>query len=453
MRRGPFPIIPCLIAGLTLSDQNDAAAETAPPLPPNVILIVAGDLGYADIGCQGARDFDTPQIDRLAREGIRLSSYYAGSSTGGASRSALLTGRAPDRLGVPAEFSPDATGGLPAGEVTLAEVLKSKGYATACIGMWGLGHLPEFLPARQGFDHFFGQPFFREVPAPPLMEDDAVAEPEPDRRELPRRYTERAIQTIREKRDRPFFLLFAPAATRAPLFVSSPFSGSARYGLFGDVMEELDWSVGAILETVRDLGLDGKTLIVFTSDNGPCLEKGAHAGKADPLRGGKGSPYEGGHRVPCLMRWPGHLPPGGTREGVVCAMDLLPTLAGLAGATPDRALTPDGIDVWTYLTGKSAGLPRDTHFFGADGVRRGDWKLLLPGRYPEIVPRPGVIEYSKPRLYHLATDLAERNDLGGKKEYEGLVGELARLCQERKNPPAQKPDTKPGEPAKRSPPP
>jgi arylsulfatase A len=432
MDRATLPIIPCLIAGLTLFDRNGAAADAAPPPPPNVILIVAGDLGYADLGCQGARDFDTPQIDRLAREGIRLTSFYSGASTSGASRSALLTGRYPDRLGVSAEFGPAATDGLPSAETTLAELLKSKGYATTAVGLWGLGHQPEFLPTRQGFDHFFGLPYHRDSPAPPLMENDTVTEPEPDRHSLTRRFTERAIQTIREERQHPFFLLFAPAATRAPLFVSPPFSGAARYGLFGDAMEELDWSIGAILETVRDLNLDQKTLIVFTGDNGPWLEKGPHAGRADPLRGGKGSPYEGGIRVPCLMRWPGQLPPGEKRDGIVAAIDLLPTLAALAGAAPAPEKPLDGIDVWPYLTGKTAASPRDTFFYGADGVRRGDWKLLLPGKYQEIAPQPGLVESTKPRLYHLPSDISERFDLSGKKEYQGLIAELTRLCQERK---------------------
>ena len=450
-----FSLIPAfaLLAGFFAATPTHAAEP-----PPNVILIFCDDLGYADLGCFGARDFATPNIDRMAAEGTRLTGFYAAASVCSASRAALLTGSYPDRIGVTGVFFPTrAQGDQPAGhgrdglnpdEVTIAEVLKTKGYATACVGKWHLGDHPDFLPTKQGFDEYFGIPysndmgwwegkpkdFKAEFPPIPVLENETVIETSPDQRHLTRRYTERAIQFLRQHRADPFFLYLPHTMPHIPLFVSEPFSGRAKYGLYGDVIEELDWSVGEILKTLDELELSKRTLVIFTSDNGPWLSMGSHGGKADPLRDGKFTRFEGGHRVPCVMRWPGQIPAGTTLDGIVSTIDLLPTLAGLAGAglAADRVI--DGIDVWPYLAGKTETSPRETFFLSPHVVRRGDWKLMMPGNYQEIFPAPktagpgGRVEYAHPQLYHLKSDPGERHSLHEKPEYQALIAELSALC-------------------------
>lgn len=454
-------------AGLALCLGSPILAWAGPPEaepPPNVVLILCDDLGYADLGCQGARDFATPHLDRMAEEGIRLTNFYVPASVCSASRAALLTGCYPDRVGVTGVFFPTrARDGQPPGpgkeglhpdESTLAERLRSRGYATACIGKWHLGDHRDFLPTRQGFDAYFGIPysndmgwwegqpegFRRDFPPIPLMENEAILETDPDQRELTRRYTERADRFLRRHAGGPFFLYLAHAMPHVPLFASASFSGRADYGLYGDVVEELDGSVGRILSTLEELKLSGRTLVIFTSDNGPWLSRGSHGGKADPLRDGKFTRFEGGHRVPCLMRWPGRLPAATVREGIVSSIDLLPTLAGLAGAAPESAPDPerpvDGLNVWDYLIGRTDRSPRDTFFYSPEVVRRGDWKLMLPGRYREFFPPPeghppgDWITYDHPRLFHLPTDVGERRSLHDRPEYRPLIEELSRLCRD-----------------------
>lgn len=452
----PFRFVPLLVLIFGLATTPLAAADAT--RPPNIVLIFCDDLGYADLSCQGATDFATPHLDKMAAQGARLTHFYVPASVCSASRAALMTGCYPDRVGVTGVFFPTlAKDGQPAGpgkaglhpdELTIAEMLKSRGYATTCIGKWHLGDHPDFLPTRQGFDSYFGIPYSNDMgwwegkpkdfkadfPPIPLMEGDRIVETNPDQRHLTRRYTERAIQFIRENATSPFFLYLPHTMPHIPLFVSEAFSGKARYGLYGDVIQELDWSVGAILATLSELKLDENTLVIFTSDNGPWLSMGSHGGKADPLRDGKFTRYEGGHRVPCLIRWTGRIPAGKVLDGIVSTIDLLPTAAALAGASlpGDRAI--DGRDVSAYLTGKAETSPREVFFHSPQVVRRGEWKLFLPGKYQEVAPPPagnppgGRVEYTHPRLYHLPTDPGERTSLHAKAEYAGLIEELTQLC-------------------------
>ncbi len=454
----PRSILPGLLAGLTLLTQVGAAADET--RPPNIVLIFADDLGYADLGCFGARDFKTPNLDRLAGEGARLTGFYVPASVCSASRAALLTGCYPDRVGVTGVFFPTrAKDGKPAGpgdsglhpdEITIAEVLKTRGYATACIGKWHLGDHPDFLPTKQGFDEYFGIPysndmgwwagqpedFKRDFPPLPLMEDDDIIETDPDQRYLTRRYTERAVGFIRQHRDDPFFLYLPHTMPHVPLFVSEPFSGSADYGLYGDVIEELDWSVGAVLSTLTELNLEKDTLVIFTSDNGPWLAMGAHAGKADPLRDGKFTRFEGGHRVPCVMRWPGKIPAGTVLDDIVSTIDLLPTFAHLAGATLAADRRIDGMNLWSYLSGEVEESPRDTFFYSPWVVRHRGWKLMLPGNYREVLPPPpsgtrgGMVTHDHPRLFDLVNDIGETRSVHDAEENQVVVEALGKLCRD-----------------------
>lgn len=445
-------ILPCFLVGLTLLSR-------AGDRPPNIVLILADDLGYADLGCYGATDFATPNLDRIAREGAKLTSFYAPASVCSASRAGLLTGCYPQRIGVSGVFFPTREkGGQPAGpgrmglhpdEITIAEVLKTKGYATACVGKWHLGDHPDFLPTKQGFDEYLGIPYSNDMgwwegkperfksdfPPIPLLEDESIIETSPDQRYLTRRYTERAVQFIRQHGSDPFFLYLPHTMPHVPLFVSEPFSGSADYGLYGDVVEELDWSVGEILTAIAETGIDEETLVIFTSDNGPWLSQGAHGGKADPFRDGKFTRYEGGHRVPCVMRWPGKIPAGSELDDIVSLIDFLPTFAGLADAKLDPERKIDGVDVWSYLSGKAPQSPRKVFFHSPGVVRQGEWKLMLPGKYREVYPAPeegekGMVEYSHARLYRLTTDIGERESLHGNAEHTDLIESMTKLCQD-----------------------
>ncbi|MCB1228798.1 MAG: sulfatase [Verrucomicrobiae bacterium] len=444
-------ILPCLLAGLTLFSQ---AEETR---PPNFILIFADDLGYADLGCFGAKDFETPNLDRMAKEGAKLTNFYVPASVCSASRAALLTGCYPDRVGITGVLFPTrakddqpagpGTTGLNPDEITIAETLKTKDYATACIGKWHLGDDTAFLPTKQGFDEYFGIPysndmgwwrgkpkdFKKDFPPIPLLEDESIIETNPDQRYLTRRYTERAVQFIRQHREDPFFLYLPHTMPHVPLFVSEPFSGSADYGLYGDVIEELDWSMGVILNAIAEAGLDENTWVIFTSDNGPWLSMGAHGGHADPLRDGKFTRFEGGHRVPCVMRWPGHIPPGLVLDDIVSTIDFLPTFAGLAGASLPEDRKIDGMDVWPYLSGRVASSPRDTFFYSPWVVRSSKWKLMMPGKYKEIYPAPekstnGMVDYSHPQLYNLASDPGETTSLHQESKYAELIKTMSKLC-------------------------
>lgn len=399
---------------------------------PNVVVIYADDLGWGDLGCYGHPNNRTPNLDRMAAEGMRFTEFYSAGEVCTPSRAALLTGRYPVRSGMCHDqyrvLRERASGGLPKDEVTLAELLKERGYATGMVGKWHLGHLPEHLPPHHGFDSYFGMPFSNDMmPAPgsptgrgrffeennelwrtPLIRGTNVFEAHPDQRELTRRYTEEAVKFIREHRRTPFFLYLAHTFPHVPLFASGKFRGRSPGGIYGDVIEELDWSVGEVLNLLRREKLDGKTLVIFSSDNGPWLVFNHHGGSAGPLREGKGSTWEGGMRVPRIAWWPGRIPAGTVQREMATTMDLFPTVAKLAGAAlPEREI--DGVDIAPLLTGKGR-VERPPFFYYRGSTlyatRLGQWKahfITKSGYGPDKAET-----HEPPLLVQLGEDLGER---------------------------------------------
>ncbi len=371
---------------------------------PNVIIIYADDLGYADIGSFGATGYKTPHLDRMAAEGVRLTDFYVAQAVCSASRAALLTGCYPNRIGIQGALDHRSQFGINANEMTIAEVLKTRGYATAIFGKWHLGHHPQFLPVQHGFDEFFGLPYSNDMwpnhptskayyPELPLIEGEKVIQLNPDQSQLTTWYTERAVKFIEKNRNKPFFLYLPHAMPHVPLFVSDKFKGKTERGLFGDVIEEIDWSVGQVLETIKKNGVDNETLVIFTSDNGPWLSYGNHAGSAKPLRAGKQTAFEGGVRVPFVARWPGKIPARSVVSAEAMMIDLLPTVARLAGAGLPKDRLIDGHDIWPMLSGsRNRQSPHDALYFywGKElhAVRSGKWKLHFPHGWNEVV-EPG----------------------------------------------------------------
>ncbi len=374
--------------------------------PPNIVLILADDLGWADVGAYGARGYATPNLDRMAAEGIRFTSFYAPNPACSPTRAAIMTGSYAPRVGIPEVLGPRSRRGLSPDETTIAELLRGEGYATIAVGKWHLGDHPAFLPTAHGFDSYFGIPYSNDMspakannpreganawyPELPLVRDTTVIEREPDQTQLTRRYTEEVVRFIGEHADRPFFAYLAYAFPHVPLWASEAFAGSTQQGLYGDVVAEIDWSVGQILAALAEHGLDDRTIVAFTSDNGPWLVFGNHAGSAGPFREGKATTFEGGHRVPAIVRWPGRVPAGTVTPLLATGMDFLPTFARLAGATlpTDRVL--DGHDISSLLTGEQtvANSPYERFFYYRSGelqaVRSGKWKLHVPHGYPSI---------------------------------------------------------------------
>jgi arylsulfatase A-like enzyme len=383
---------------------SSGGSQVAAQRPPNFVIVYADDMGYADIGPfsakTGAARPRTPNLDRMAAEGVRLTNFYVAQAVCSASRMALLTGNYPNRVGIQGALNHTATYGINADEKTIAEVLKPRGYATAIYGKWHLGHEKPFLPTRHGFDEYFGLPYSNDMwprhpqqknfyPDLPLIENDTVVKLDPDQSQLTTWYTEHAVSFIERNRDKPFFLYVAHSMPHVPLFVSSKFSGKTPDGLYGDVIAEIDWSVGRILETLRKTGMDDRTLVIFASDNGPWLSYGNNAGSAGPFREGKGTTFEGGVRVPFIARWPGQVATGVTSDVPSMTIDLLPTLAGLAGAPVSSDRIIDGRDAWPVIAGKrDAKAPHDvlSFYWGAElhAVRRGRWKLHVPHPYQAL---------------------------------------------------------------------
>jgi len=439
-----------LLPGLLLVPAITSLA--AGQRPPNVVLIYCDDLGWGDLGCFGNPRIRTPNIDRLARQGTRFTSFYVAQAVCSASRAALLTGCYANRLGIHGALGPKQKIGLHPDEMTLAEVLKPGGYATAIVGKWHLGRPVELLPTRQGFDEYFGLPYSNDMwpqnpnaaknayPPLPLIDGERVIEEMPDQSQLTRRYTERAVSFIDRNASRPFFLYLAHSMPHVPLFVGSRFAGRSRQGLYGDVIEEIDASVGEVLKALRRHRIEDDTLVIFTSDNGPWLSYGDHAGSAGPFREGKGTSFEGGIRVPCVMRWPGHIPKGRTNDTPLMTIDVLPTVARLAGAAlPPRTI--DGLDVWPILRGdRGATNPHPAYFIYYNqgdllAVRSGDWKLFFPHTSQTLAGRPGgtngiAARYQQlpvgTELYHLRRDPGEtRNVIGEHPEVAARLTALA----------------------------
>ena len=419
---------------------------------PNVVLVFADDMGWGDLGCQGALGFETPHLDRLASEGRRFTDFYVAQPVCGASRAALLTGVYPNRIGM--HGAPDHTAryGLHDEEVTLAEILRGQGYATAIFGKWHLGHLPQFLPSAQGFDEWFGLPYSNDMwpfhpqakgyyPDLPLMEGEKVVELNPDMNQLSARYLERALDFVRRNRERPFFLYLAHSMPHVPLGASDPFRGRTQRGLYGDVIEEVDASVGALSALLEELDLLEDTLFIFTSDNGPWLSYGDRGGSNGPLREGKGTTFEGGVRVPCLVRWPGHVPAGTLSHEPLMTIDLVPTIAKVVGAKLPRPV--DGVDAaaW-FFDPEPEGRAHGALFFyyrqnELQALRSGRYKLHFPHRYRTLGGRPGGVggipaayDYVSTdlELYDLFVDPGEKRDLA--QELPEVVARLSALAQE-----------------------
>jgi arylsulfatase A-like enzyme len=371
---------------------------------PNVVLIVADDMGYADMGTQGARGFKTPNLDRMAAEGTRFTSFYVAQAVCTASRAALMTGCYPNRIGMHGAYNHTSTGGIADQEWLLPEMLKDLGYVTAGMGKWHLGTRMQFHPLRHGFDEWLGIPYSNdntkyhptsaaEMPPLPLYDGEKVAELDPDQSQFTKRFTERAVAFIERNASRPFFLYMPHVMPHVPIFASEQFKGRSGAGLYGDVIEELDWSVGEVLATLRRLQLDDRTLVIFISDNGPFLSYGEHAGSAAPLREGKLTTFEGGVRVPCIARWPGHVPAGRVCADPFMAIDWLPTLAEIVGGKPST-LKIDGRSAKGLLLGESgAQPPHEALFFysatALQAVRSGPWKLHFPHPYITVAGEPG----------------------------------------------------------------
>lgn len=425
----------------------------APARKPNFLIILCDDLGYADVGCFGAKGFKTPNLDRMGDQGVRFTNFYVGSPVCSASRAALMTGCYPYRVNIKGVLFPEKKGeeiavGLNPNEVTVAEMLKEQGYATGCIGKWHLGDIPPLLPASQGFDDYFGLPYSNDMlgtcgdkpqqqtsPPLPLIDGLKTVETCPDQTQLTRRYTERAISFLKKNQSKPFFLYLAHNMPHVPLHVSDRFKGTSQLGLFGDVLQEIDWSVGEVLRTLRELKLEDNTLVIFTSDNGPWLAMNENGGHADPLRDGKFTRYEGGFRVPCLMRWPGHIPAHRICSEVGSTIDVLPTFARLAGGRVPKDRVIDGRDIWPLVSGQpGAKTPHDAFFYEDHAVRSGTWKLYLPGAYTETHRdaqgkyHGKKVTYDHVRLYDLATDISETTDVASK--HPELVPRLKKLVED-----------------------
>ncbi len=425
-----------LLASLVIT----AAPAFADPARPNVVIIFTDDQGYADVGSFGAKGFTTPNLDRMAKEGRRFTDFHAAQAVCSASRAALLTGCYPNRIGIHGALPPGSKIGISDLEVTLAEMAKSRGYATAVYGKWHLGDRPQFLPTRHGFDEYFGLPYSGDMwphhpeakpgayPPLPLYDGEKQIKvgltPE-DQEQLTTQYAEHAVAFIEKNKAQPFFLYVTPNMPHVPLYVSDKFRGKSESGLYGDVIMEIDWLVGEILGALKKNGLDENTLVIFSSDNGPWLSYGNHAGSAAPLREGKGTSFDGGHREPFIARWPGRIPADTVCAEPAMTIDLFPTIARLIGGQ----LSPykiDGLDIWPLFTGEpGAKNPHDAYFFyynqnELQAVRSGEWKLFFPhtsrtmlGQEPGKDGKPGRYRPLPvtQALYNLREDIGETRDV------------------------------------------
>ena len=427
--------------GLSLLAALTALHATAAPAQPNLVIIFIDDLGYADIGPFGATKQHTPNLDRMAREGMKLTSFYA-APVCSVSRAQLLTGCYGARVSVPGVYFPGQANGLNPAEFTIAERLKERGYATMCIGKWHVGDQPEFLPTRQGFDRYFGIPYSNDMQRKstqtgervvPLLRDDKVAELLTDEQQsrIVERYTDEATGFIRANKDKPFLLYLPHTAVHTPIWPGEKFRGKSANGRFGDWVEEVDWSVGRVLDTLRELKLAERTLVVFTSDNGPWLVKGPDGGSALPLRGGKGSTWEGGVRVPTIAWWPGKIAPGSVCDAVAGTIDLLPTAVALAGGTVPAQPVIDGRDLSPLLFGKTKESQREAHYYFAgyniQAVRQGPWKLAIAAQ-PRSMGQNTDPDASgnAPRLYNLDQEISEQTNLAAK--HPEVVAKLQSLA-------------------------
>ena len=426
---------------------------------PNIIIILTDDQGYADVGVFGAKGFTTPNLDRMAGEGCKFTNFHVSQPVCSASRTGLLTGCYSNRLGIHGALGPAVKIGIADTEMTLAQLVKQKGYATGMSGKWHLGRPTQFLPTHHGFDEYFGLPYSNDMwplhpevkagtfPPLPLIEGDKVIKPElddADQAQLTTQYTERAVKFIEKNKDRPFFYYLAHTMVHVPLHVSSKFKGKSEQGLYGDAVEEIDWSVGEVLAALKKNRLEENTFVIFTSDNGPWLSYGNHAGSAGPLREGKGTSWEGGTREPCIMRWPGKIPAGSTNDTMLMTIDLFPTIAKLIGAKlPEHKI--DGLDVWPIIAGEKGAQNPHEGYYGYYETNQlqsvtsndGHWKLQLPHTYRTLGGRPGgrdgvpakydQLKIEKAELYEMKYDIGEATNVADK--HPDVVKELESLAE------------------------
>jgi len=428
---------------------------TAQNRKPNVVVIFTDDMGYGDLGVYGNPTISTPNLDRMAFEGQKWTNFYVAAPVCTPSRAALMTGRLPVRTGMSSEkrrvLFPDSKGGLPQTEITIARNLKKAGYKTGAIGKWHLGHQPEYVPTAHGFDYYLGIPYSNDMDRVqegdyfkvmkeepniknfnvPLIRNNEIIERPADQHTITRRYTEEAVRFIKENKNGPFFLYLAHSMPHVPLFASKEFKGKSLAGLYGDVIEEIDWSVGQVLKALKENGIDENTLVVFTSDNGPWLIFEDHGGSSGHLRGGKGGTFDGGMRVPAIFRWPGKIKPGVVHE-LGSTLDLFPTLSALAQVPVPNDRIYDGYDLTkTLLNGEKS--PRNEIFYYRDtevyAVRQGNFKVHYITQSEYAQNRDKTI-HNPPLVYNLGTDPGEKYNLGNK--HPEVIKSIAELLEKHK---------------------
>jgi len=431
-------------AAFGVPNLNGCTHSTDSGRPPNFIVIFCDDLGYGDLGCYGSQVHRTPNVDRMATEGTRLTSFYSASGVCTPSRASLLTSCYPLRVNMHQDeigrcvLLPVSQTGLNPDKITIADILKQRGYATACIGKWHLGDQPPFLPTRQGFDFYFGIPYGNDMgaeegtnrPPLPLMRNEEVIEAPVGQDDLTLRYTEEAVRFITESRDRPFLLYLPHSMVHLPVHASARFRGKSDNGTYGDAVEEIDWSTGEILATLEKLGIDDRTMVIFTSDNG------AQVGSNAPLRSRKGTTWEGGQRVPCVVRWPGQISPGLTCNETTSTMDLLPTFARLAGTAEPADRVIDGHDIWPLLSAAEGAKTPYTAFYyyqidQLQAVRSGKWKLHLPLAEKKRNWREPFKDVPL-QLYDLEAEVSESTDVSTDhpKVVDRLLALAERACED-----------------------
>jgi len=435
---------PFALTTLILVLASAVSARGAAPEKPNLVFVYIDDMGYGDIGPFGSTKNRTPQLDRMAKEGMRFTSFYA-APVCSVSRAQVISGCYGQRVSLPGVLFPGCPNGINPEEHTIAELIKAQGYATMCVGKWHLGDQPEFLPTRHGFDHYFGIPYSNDMfsrvagenrSVVPLVRDDKLVEQlsGDDQDRITERYTEEAVKFIRENRDQPFFLYLPHTAVHVPIHVGEKFRGKSQNGRYGDWVEEVDWSVGRVLETLRELKLETRTLVIFSSDNGPWLTMGKDGGEAGPLRGGKGSTFEGGVRVPTIAWWPGTVAPDSACDAVAGNIDLLPTFVSLSGGSVPSDRKIDGRDLSPLLLGTSKESPREVHYYyrgyRLEAVRCGPWKLALGPQAEAMGQGKAGTDASAPgvRLYNLDEEIGERTNVAA--EHPDVVERLQALARQ-----------------------
>ena len=459
--------------GIVFAAASIFAVAVANAELPNIVVIFNDDQGYQDLGCFGSPNIKTPRVDQMAAEGMKFTSFMVASSVCSPSRAALLTGCYPNRVGVPSVLFPDrGKGGLPPEQVTIAEMLNTVGYNTAAVGKWHLGDELKYLPTNQGFDSYYGIPYsndmfpastmkyaddcvFREGQSHdslkeafagklrngsnpvslknkvPLMRDEECIEFPADQTTITRRFTDEGIAFISEsvKEEKPFFLYLAHSMPHIPLYVSPEFEGKSERGLYGDVIEEIDFNTGRVLDHLKALGVEEKTLVIFTSDNGPWLIMQENGGSALPLFEGKMTTFEGGQRVPCVMKWPGHIPAGTVCDELTATIDLLPTFAAITGAALPTVQPLDGKDILDLLTNQTgAKTPHEYFFYNQSAVRHGDWKYHSKEMFKVTET---AREHKGPTLYNLNDDIGEANNVID--EYPEIAEHLAKVLESNPN--------------------